>query len=85
MTSDDILWCCHVYGPDDVIPMRDHAAAVSWASDMNAYFANIPPHPFNPTVSVAVEPWPLSAEGHAEHLARDEAEEAARQAKLTAA
>jgi hypothetical protein len=33
----DILWCCHVRGPDDIYAAPDYETAVKWADITNSY------------------------------------------------
>lgn len=73
MTTDTetTLWCCHIRGPDDVIPAKDHATAVAMAKEINAHSAKIQGHlPENERVlfEAAAAPWPWSAESHAKDL-----------------
>ena len=68
----DVLWCIHVYGPDDLIaqPSRDVAIerARTWAEAMRGVNELAATDLLTPAVGFGVEPWPYSAESHAEDL-----------------
>lgn len=65
----DILWCCHVRGPDDVHAAPDYETALKWSDYMNDTFG---PHTRTdenfPIIRAAPAIWPWSAEAHAENL-----------------
>lgn len=76
---NDILWCCHVRGPDDVYAAPDYKTALAWADILNvmnwhhkdypkpAGFKN--PESYDECLVKAVPaPWPHSPESHAEDL-----------------
>jgi hypothetical protein len=65
-----VLWCCHVRGPDDLLPAPDYATALKWADiclahDRLSAKAN---DPFTPFLSAVPAPWLGSPESHAEEL-----------------
>ncbi len=66
----DILWCCHVRGPDDVHAAPDYATALKWADYLLDLDRATDHHkdPWLPYFSAIVAPWPYSAESHAEDL-----------------
>lgn len=69
MTRPDILWCCHVRGPDDVHAAPDYATALKWSDEMMAIDRAIDhSDPNMPYLSAVPAPWPHSAESHAEDL-----------------
>lgn len=88
----EILWCCHVRGPDDVHAAPDYATALAWADSLNALNwrgregKNSPPMSFDDCLIKAVPaPWPWSADQHAENLSKSIADFAPREpAKETA-
>lgn len=66
----DFMWCCHVRGPDDVLPAPNYATALKWADiclaqDRITAKANDPNLPY---LSAVPSPWPWSAEAHAKSL-----------------
>lgn len=75
----DILWCCHVRGPDDVHAAPDYETALAWADGINDRFG---PHTRKdenyPITRAAPAIWPWSAEAHAESLPKSIAEFAPR-------
>lgn len=71
----DILWCCHVRGPDDVHAAPDYATALKWADISNAINwrglggKTVPPASYDECLIKAVPAvWPYTAEQHAEDL-----------------
>lgn len=71
----EILWCCHVRGPDDLYAAPDYATALKWADITNAYNwrdrggTAQPPASFDDCLlKAAPAPWPWSAVAHAENL-----------------
>ena len=65
-----ILWCCHVRGPDDVIPAKSYKDALKMADEINAKdfqiaIAHNPPELLTRAVPAI---WPWSAEVHEEYL-----------------
>lgn len=56
----DILWCCHIRGPDDVHAAPDYETALKWADMVNAYGDCLP--------GAVPAIWPWSDEAHAEDL-----------------
>lgn len=66
----DILWCCHVRGPDDVHAAPDYATALAWADGCLDLDRAIDHHadPLLPYLSAIAAPWPYSAESHATDL-----------------
>lgn len=80
--TENILWCCHVRGPDDVHPAPDYETALAWSDMINDRFG---PHTRkdanDPIIRAAPAVWPWSAADHAESLQKSIAEFAPRQAK----
>ena len=71
--SDDqpVLWCCHVRGPDELIPCESYEAARKQADELNYHFAPTKwhkPHEFDPSIIAAPMVWPHDAKSHAEGL-----------------
>ena len=66
----DILWCCHVRGPDDVHAAPDYDTALRWADITNALnWRGHTPESYDDCLLKAVPAiWPWSAEAHAENL-----------------
>jgi hypothetical protein len=78
---DDILWCCHIRGPDDVHAAPDYETALKWADMTNAINWRGKGGKIKPVASYddcllkAVPAlWPWSAELHAEALPKSIAE-----------
>lgn len=68
--TKDILWCCHVRGPDDVIAAPNYETALAWADKINAWVAaRKGQHEYDPVLSAVPAPWPYSDEIHSEALA----------------
>jgi len=68
----NILWCCHVRGPDNVLAAPDYETALKWADLTNALNwrgprgKNRPPASYADCLLKAVPAvWPWSAEEHA--------------------
>lgn len=74
----DILWCCHVRGPDDVYAAPDYITALAWSDAINELnwtarsgICAKNPNSFEDCLLKAVPaPWPHSPEAHAEDLPR---------------
>lgn len=68
--SDKILWCCHVRGPDDMVPAPDYETALKWADILLALDRLAAKHnnPNTPMASAVPAPWRGSAESHAAEL-----------------
>jgi hypothetical protein len=67
----DLLWCCHVGGPDEVTPCESYEAARGQADELNYHFAPTKwhkPGEFEPVWSAAPMLWPYDAESHAQGL-----------------
>lgn len=71
----EILWCCHVRGPDEVYAAPDYETALAWADTTNTFNWRgrggkiEPPESWEECIIKAVPaPWPWSAESHAENL-----------------
>lgn len=62
LTSDSVLWCLHVIGPDDVHPAPSEAEARRAAKVMNEHYKD------TPEISFEAAPWPYSAETHADDV-----------------
>jgi hypothetical protein len=65
-------WCVHVIGPDDLIPMPDHATAVRAANRFNRWWRNYLARRSDdgvdlPPVPAVVRPWPYSADDPDDH------------------
>jgi hypothetical protein len=70
--ANNVLWCCHVIGPDDVHAAVDFDAAKAHADALNAAIdRNTAEHPELADILCRAVPalWPWSAEAHAEALA----------------
>ena len=65
-----ILWCCHVRGPDDVIPTVSYDEAVKLADHINniSIRLGMERSPFEWLSRAVPAVWPHSAESHAEDL-----------------
>jgi hypothetical protein len=61
------LWCIHLYGPDDLIPAPSEVDAHRGKRLITDYWAKHPNH-IEPAIQIEVEPWPYTAESHAEGL-----------------
>lgn len=71
----DILWCCHVRGPDDVYAVYaapDYETALRWADIINALnWHGAPPSSYEDCIlKAAPAVWPWSAEAHAENVSK---------------
>lgn len=73
----DILWCCHVRGPDDVYAAPDYETALKWSDITNALNWRGREGKIEPPASyddcllkAAPAVWPWSAEAHAENLTK---------------
>lgn len=71
----DILWCCHVRGPDDVHAAPDYETALKWADMTNAVnWRGLkgtikPPASYDDCLLKAVPAiWPWSPEAHAKDM-----------------
>lgn len=71
----EILWCCHVRGPDDVYAAPDYATALAWCDLTNALNwrglggSVVAPASYEDCLLKAVPaPWPHSPESHAEDM-----------------
>lgn len=67
-------WCVHVLGPDDLIPMPDHATAVRAADRFNTWWQKYRATRQDdgaalPGTPVIVRPWPYAPDEHASALA----------------
>jgi hypothetical protein len=68
MQEDQLLWCCHVRGPDDVHAAESYEQARELADKINYQFAphkGVEQHEFDPMIIAAPMIWPWSAEDHA--------------------
>lgn len=65
---NDILWCCHVRGPDDMWPAPDYKTALAWADICLKIDRRPGRTENNPFLSAVPSPWPYSAEAHADGL-----------------
>ncbi len=70
--EDNLLWCLHVLGPDDVHPAPDRATAQLWAAQWTVWNQRQRPEPhlFDPVMSWIVAEWPHDAASHAAGLAQ---------------
>lgn len=70
-SKTDILWCCHIRGPDEAHAAPDYATALAW-SDMMLEIDREVDHsdPNMPFLSAVPALWPWSAEAHATDLAK---------------
>ena len=63
-----LLWCCHVRGPDDVIPWESYELARKHADNLNYLFAphkGVEQHHFDPIIIAAPMVWDGDAKSHA--------------------
>lgn len=68
-TNPEILWCCHVRGPDEVHAAPDYATALAWSDHLLEVDRGIDhSDPMMPFLSAVPAPWPHSAELHAADL-----------------
>lgn len=69
-TSTDILWCCHVRGPDEVHAAPDYATALEWSDSCLVMDRSVDriSDPFMPYLSAIPAPWPYCATSHASDL-----------------
>ena len=73
--TSEMLWCCHVRGPDDVLPAPDYATALRWA-DLCLEIDRVTARENDdnwPYLSAVPAPWPHSPALHAEYLPKSEA------------
>ena len=71
LQEDNVAWCLHVRGPDDIVAMPSYQAALDLADWFTAVDrANIGDD-MAPLFAAVPCLWPGSAEGHAADLARD--------------
>jgi hypothetical protein len=73
--ATDILWCCHVRGPDDVHAAPDYATALKWSDLVNSCNwrglrgTTKPPLSWDDCLlKAAPAVWPWTAESHADSL-----------------
>lgn len=64
----DILWCCHVRGPDDVHAAPDYETALAWSDRFNDWISARPKREHDPIMRAAPAIYPWSAEDHAAAL-----------------
>lgn len=71
----EILWCCHVRGPDDVYAAPDYETALKWSDIVNEVNWRGLKGKINPPKSwdaclckAAPAVWPWSAEAHASNI-----------------
>ena len=68
----DILWCCHVRGPDDVYASPDYETALAWADMMNSLNwecrTDAPPSWYECLIKAAPAVWMWSKEEHESEL-----------------
>jgi hypothetical protein len=68
----DILWCCHVRGPDDVHAAPDYATALKWCDSLTSRDRDMVDAgecvPLLPFLNAVPAVWPHSAESHATDL-----------------
>ncbi len=62
------LWCCHVYGPDDVLAAPDFATAQTWAKFITDWWGRKEKAADDPNIRAVVEVWPGDAQSHADAL-----------------
>lgn len=67
-------WCVHTIGPDDLIPMPDHAMAERAAARFNTWWQDYRNSRQSdgldlPTTPARVEPWPYGEDAHSAALA----------------
>jgi len=68
--SDEKLWCCHVRGPDDLLPAATELDAHRMANETNQKFGGPQSDRNMPVISAIVIEWPYDAASHAEELAK---------------
>jgi hypothetical protein len=71
----DILWCCHVRGPDDVHAAPDYATALKWSDSIAELDRKMATEDgkgafgiCTPFMNAVPAVWPHSAESHATDL-----------------
>jgi len=77
----DLLWCCHVRGPDELTPCESYEEARKQSDELNYHFAPTKwhkPHEFDPVIIAAPMIWPHDAKSHAEGLEQLAAEKRVR-------
>jgi hypothetical protein len=64
----------HVQGPDTLVAQPDRETAERRAAEQNAVIEKImearEPSPYDPMLHCVARPWPYTAKGHAEDLAK---------------
>jgi hypothetical protein len=68
----DILWCCHVRGPDDVHAAPDYETALKWSDSLTVRDREMVDAgecvPLLPFLNAVLAVWPHSAESHASDI-----------------
>ena len=79
------LWCLHITGMDDVVPVASFPDAVAFSAAMNAGIQSAydrdgwgahyaPTHDLAPAIAVVPSPWDGNAEHHAKSVAEGNSE-----------
>lgn len=65
--SANILWCCHVRGPDDVVPCLTYDEAIRLCDDVDTYRRVFERKHPDEDIMLSAHPavWPWSAAEHA--------------------
>lgn len=70
----NVLWCCHVRGPDEVHAAPDYKTALAWSDQLLEIDREIDhSNEFMPFLSAVPAIWPHSPESHAADLAKSTA------------
>lgn len=67
---DGLLWCCHVRGPDDMVPTASYAEALDLADRLLQFDRRPDRHECDPFASAVPALWPYGASAHAEEMAK---------------
>lgn len=69
MSNKTDLWCVRHQGSDDLFAAKSKGEAEATSAKHNAWAAErFPNDPLGDALKTVVEPWPWTAEGHAESL-----------------
>lgn len=67
---NDILWCVHVRGPDDLQAVASYADAVRLSDGLNWWWQALPLTEHDPIISAVPMVWDGTPEQHATSLAK---------------
>lgn len=70
MQAGGLLWCVHVQGPDDVVPVASYEDAVRMAEGLNWFAIATTSHPYDPMIHAVPMLWNGTAERHADYAAK---------------